>query len=189
MHCDVMEKSILTKNITRYLFLEVISAGKKKHDNSHLLKPLAVEVLGSMVESAVLSGDANRQFACVTAITNCHPRFDTLTKTSTISDLLFSSNGMITRSAQYEFWRKYFAHLESKFLELCSTEDTSTEAHGYVELIYTSAKHILHKSSQDEEDGDPKIIECKKIIVKRVLEFFMSTAFFDCSTLTKCVIT
>jgi len=186
MHCDAIENTILTKDIIRYIFLEVISAGKKKQDASHLLKPLAVEVLGSWVESTVQSGDTNRQLACVKAITNCHPRFDSLTKTTTISDLLFSSSGMITTTAQYEFWGKYFAHLETKFLELCSsTEDTSTEAHGYVEQIYTCAKQILHVSIEDEVEPSVELIECKKTVAKRVLGFFMSTAFFDCSTLKK----
>lgn len=186
MHCDAIENIILTKDIIRYIFLEVISAGKKKQDASHLLKPLAVEVLGSWVESTVLSGDTNRQLACVKAITNCHPRFDSLTKTTTISDLLFSSSGMVTTTAQYEFWGKYFAHLESKFLELCSlSEDTSTEAHGYVEQIYTCAKQILHVSIEDEEEPSAELIKCKKSVAKRVLGFFMSTAFFDCSTVTK----
>jgi len=179
MHCDAIENVILTKNIIRYLFLDVITAGKKKQDDSHMLKPLALEVLGSLVESAVQSGDTNLQLACVKAITNCHPRFDSLTKTRTISDLLFSSNDMITTESQYEFWEKYLAHLESKFLELSSSEDTSTEAQGYVELIYSYAKHILHNL----DDGDEQ--DHKIIAVKRVLGFFMSIAFFDCSTLTK----
>jgi len=186
MHCDAIENVILTKDIIRNLFLEVISAGKKKQDASHLLKPLALEVLGSLVQSTIKSGDTNRQLACVKAIINCHPRFDTLTKTKTVSDLLLSSSGMVTTGAQCEFWGKYFAYLESKFLESCSSiHNTSAEAHGYVELIYTCAKHILHKSSEVEEDRSLEIIKCKNIVVKRVIGFFMSTAFFDCSTLTK----
>lgn len=186
MHTDAIENVILTKDIIRYLFLDVISAGKEKQDTSHLLKPLALKVLGSWVESAVQSGDANRQLACLKAITNCNPQFDNLTKTTTISELLLTSSGGVSPAAQYELWGKYFAHLESKFLDLCSsTEDTSTEAHKYIQLMYTSAKHILHKSNEGEEDQGAESSECKKIVTKRVLGFFMSTAFFDCSTVKK----
>lgn len=180
---DTIENVLLTKEIIRFLFLDVISAGKKKQDSSHLLKPLALQVLESWVESTIQSGDANRQLACAKAITNCHPRFDTLTKTKTITELLLPSNAEVTTKAQYEFWGKFFDHMESKFLDLCSSEDSSSEAHGYVELMYTSAKNILHKEGKGEKDAD--ITEWKKTATKRVLGFFMSAAFFDCSTIKK----
>ena len=51
--------------------------------------------------------------------------------------------------------------------------------------MYTSAKQILHKNSDGEEDGDAATLEYKKLATKRILGFFMSTAFFDCSTLKK----
>lgn len=182
---DTIENVLLAKDIIRFLFLDVISAGKKKQDAAHLLKPLALQVLGSWVESTIQSGDANRQLACVKAITNCHPRFDTLTKTKTVSELLLPSNAVVTTESQYEFWGKFFDHLESRFLDLCSSEETSAEAHGYVELMYTSAKNILHKSTEGEGEGATGVIEWKKIATKRVLGFFMSAAFFDCSTIKK----
>jgi DNA polymerase phi len=183
VHSDAIENVVLSKDIIRYLFMDVVSAGKKRQDGSHLLKPLAIEILASWVEATVQSGDMNRQLACLKAITNCHPRFDAFTKTRTISDLLVSSNDSVTIAEQCEFWEKCFTHLESKFLESCSsTEDT--EAHGYIELMYTCTKNILH-SSTDEEDRNTEITEYKTLVAKRVLGFFMSTAFFDCSTLTK----
>ena len=181
-------ETLLTKDIVRFLFVGVITAGngKKKRDASHFLKPLALRVLGSWVESIIQSGDTNRRLACVKAITNCYPRFDTLTKTKTLSELLLPSKSIVTTTAQSEFWGKYYDYLENKFLELCSTtDDASEEAYAYVELMYTSAKQILLKPSVGEEDGGAGITEFKKIATKRILGFFMSTAFFDCSTLKK----
>lgn len=181
---DAIENIILTKDIVKLLFLDVIGAGKKKKDASHLLKPLALKVLEAWVQSTIQSGDTVRQLSCVKAITNCHPRFDSLTKTKTLSELVMPSNSKMETAAQYQFLGKYLDYLETKFLELCHSA-TSTEALGYVELMYTSAKQILHKNSEGEKDGDAATFEYKKLATKRVLGFFMSTAFFDCSTLKK----
>jgi len=178
---DAIENVILRKDILKYLFLNVISAGKKKKDSPHMVKPLALKVLESLVESVVQSGDTNRHLAFIKAIINCEPRFDEKTKTKTIAKLIVPS----TIATQDEFWGKYFSYLESKFLESCSTEDTLKEAEGYIELIYNSAKVILDKPIEDEQVGNTDIIECKNNVTKRVLEFFMATAFFDCSTFVK----
>ena len=186
MDCDAIENVILTKDVLRSLFFDVIRTGNKKQDASHVLKPLAIEVLRLLVESAVQSNDKDRQLAFLKAITNCDPRFDTRTKTKTISDLLSPSSETVTTAAQSEFWGKYLSYLEDRFLELCScTEDSLSEAQGYVELIYTCAKHVLHSSGKETENRVAETNNCKKIIVKRVLGFFMSTAFFDCTTVTK----
>ena len=181
---DTIEEILMTKDIVKLLFLDVIGAGKKKKDASHLLKPLALKVLESWVQSTIQSGDMDRQLACAKAITNCHPRFDSLTKTKTLSELVLPSNNETAAAAQYEFLAKYFDYLETKFLELCHSA-SSTEALGYVELMYTSAKQILHKTSDSEEGGDATTFEYRKIATKRVLGFFMSAAFFDCSSLKK----
>ena len=184
--CDETKSLVLTKDIFQHLFLDIISAGKQKGDVSHPLKPLALKVLASMVKSVVHSGDINRQLVFVTAIINCHPRFDLLTQTRTISDLLLSSSENIPIEDKFEFWKNYFAHLEHKILEVCSaSKDSHLEASGYVELIHTSAKNILHGYNENEANQGQEMMECKKKIVKRVLGFFMSTAFFDCSSLTK----
>jgi len=184
--CGATKSIVLRKDIIRYLFLDIIKAGKKKEDTSHPLKPLALEVLGSMVKCSVQSGDINRQLVCATALTNCHPRFDLLTQTSTISDLLLLSRENVPIEVKFEFWEKYFAHLEQRFLEeCCASEGPYHAARDYVELTYTSAKQILHGSNEDEVDHGIEIMECKKKVVKRIVGLFMSTAFFDCSSLTK----
>ena len=172
----------MKKDIIKYLFLDVIRANTKKED---LLKPLALKVLESLVESTIQSGDTNRRLACIKAIIHCDPQFDTLTKTKTIADMLVPPSTMVVAIAtQYQFWGTYFSHLESKFLDLCCTKNASKEAQAYIELMYTSAKQILSKRIDDEQVGNAGISECKNNITKRVLGFFMSTAFFDCSTST-----
>ena len=174
-----IENVLLTPDIIRSLFIGVICAGNQKQRASHMLKPLALEVLSSLVDSTVESGDTSRQFAYVKAFSNCEPRFDSKTKTNTISDLLSFSSETITKEEQSNLWGKYLTHLETRFLHLCnSTEesDSSAEANGYVELLYSAAKNILHTSSENK---------FKENAVKRIIDLFMSTAFFDCSKVTK----
>jgi hypothetical protein len=179
MDSHAIENIFLTPDIIRSLFIGVICAGNQKQRASHMLKPLALEVLSSLVESTVESGDTSRQLAFVKAFSNCEPRFDSQTKTNTISDLLSFSSETITKEEQSNLWGKYLTHLETRFLQLCnSTEesDSSAEANGYVELLYSAAKNILHTSSEDK---------FKENAVKRIIGLFMSTAFFDCSKVTK----
>jgi len=184
MDSQAIENVILTPDIIRSLFIDVICAGNQKQRASHMLKPLAVQVLGSLVESTIESGDASRQLAFVKAFTNCEPRFDSQTKTNTVSDLLSFSNEAVAMRSQFNLWEKYLTHLEARFLQLCNSPEesvSSAEANGYVELLYSAAKNILHTTGEDT----PEISLCKDNAVKRILMFFLSTAFFDCSKITK----
>eukprot|EP00536_Pseudo-nitzschia_multiseries_P001193 jgi/Psemu1/180397/e_gw1.14.222.1 len=185
--CDLIESIILTPVIIRSLFTNVICAGKNKREASHLLKPLALDVLDSLVESVAESGDVNRQLACLKAFSNCDPRFDARTKTNAISSLLSSSSETVTTAFQFDLLGRYLTHLETKMLELCgNANDSSAEANGYIELLHACAKQALHKSKdEDEKDDDAEFAKSKESIVTRVIRFFMSLAFFDCSTVSK----
>ena len=178
---QAIESTLLTPDIIRSLFIVVICAGDRKQNASHMLKPLALQVLDSLVQSSIDLGDANRQLAFVKAFSNCDPRFDQRTKTSTIVDLLTFSGVSVPAEVQNDVWENYLVYLETKFLQLCDNSndfDSVADINGYVELLYGAAKILLQSSNDDNQD---RRILYYESYVKRIIGFFQSIAFFDCS--------
>jgi len=186
MDGDAIEHVLLTPEIVQTLFLNVICAGHQKQHASHLLKPLALGILGELAEATVATG-GSRQLSFAKAFLNSSVRFDSRTKTSTVSNLLGFSSGRVPTEVDFSLWNEYLTYLETTFLQLCNKpndQDSSTEANGYAELLYSAAKNVLRAGIDDQTtDVDKKVIEYKERSVKRILSFFMSTAFFDCSKL------
>jgi DNA polymerase phi len=190
---DAMENVLLTPIIVRRLFLDVICAGKQNSkQSSHLLKPLALEVLSSIAAN-VADSDApseskvGRKLACVRALLKAEVRFDARTKTPTIADLLGLTNVVLEESKDelFSFWNQYLSFLETEFLDKCAKgEHSSSNATGYVELMYSAAKRIIRIEAESETHS-PALKEYKEATVHRILGFFISSAFFDCSNMEK----
>jgi hypothetical protein len=184
---DLMETILLTPDIIQALFLNVIAGGKQKQKAS-LLKPLALEVLGTITEAASEVGNG-RSLSCAKAFLNCDLRFDTHTKTSTVSDLLRFSSEKIPSEADCRIWDEYIDYLETRFLECCNNHsDAHAPSHklavNYAELLHSAAKNILRAGVDVDGDNDMRTIEYKWKSVKKILDFFMAVAFFDCSGLS-----
>ncbi|KAL3914195.1 MAG: hypothetical protein SGILL_006197, partial [Bacillariaceae sp.] len=181
----IVETLLLTPDIIQVLFLNVIAGGKQKQ-NTSLLKPLSLEVLGAITKTAGETG-SNRNLSCAKAFLNCDVRFDAHTKTSTVSDLLRFSSQREPSDEDRGIWNEYIDYLKSKFLECCNdSSDSSSEAQAvsYAELLYNAAKQILRAGADIEVEDDAKAVEYKTDTVKRILSFFMASAFFDCSELS-----
>jgi hypothetical protein len=188
---DAIENVLLTTGIVRRLFLDVICAGKQNNkQSSHLLKPLALEVLSAM-STAVVDEDTpsesknDRRLACARALLKAEVRFDARTKTSTIGDLLGLTDTMSEGSKDelFSFWDQYLNFLEAQFLIKCSQIDESTaEATGYIELMYSAAKRIIRMKAENEGDASA-LKEYQDSSTRKILGFFMASAFFDCSNM------
>ena len=186
---DAIENIFLIPDITRHLFLDVICAGSQKKQTTHLLKPLALDVLAALTEAISENGEdvessSGRQLAVVRALLNCEIRFDARTKTSTVSDLLCFmdtiKNG--TAKSMFKFWNDYLDFLETNLLEKCAKideNDSSAEVTGYIELIYSAAKSIIRLEAESDADY-AALKEYKETVMHRILGFFMASAFFNC---------
>ena len=186
---EAMESVILAPEILENLFVKVITAGSgnRPQDSPHMLKPLALETLRAIVDASAEAGGSH-QLSCVKALLNCSTRFDSRTKTSTVSDLLMFSSERSPTEEDFSLWNEYLEYLETTFLELCRSQDDadiSSQANGYVEVLYSAAKNILHTGTSNKLDLDTKVVEYKENVVKRILDFFMVVAFFDPSNATK----
>lgn len=188
---DAMENVVLAPGIIRRLFLDVICAGKQnKQQSSHLLKPLALEVLSAIStavvdETTLVESTGERRLSCARALLKADVRFDARTKTSIIGDLLGLTDTISqgTKDELCSFWNQYLSFLQSQFLIKCEQINESTaEATGYVELMYSAAKQIIRLESETK-DGAPALKEYKDFSILKILGFFMASAFFDCSNL------
>ena len=182
---DALENIVLTRELVRILFLDVICAGSEKKHSSHLLKPLALEVLDSLAKATSKSNDVHRQLAVVRALMKCETRFDTRTKTPTILNILGLGTPVIEASENhFRLWSSYFSYLENQFLLPSTNEELSiSEQTGYVESIYSFAKGILRiETTKQETHSEHSAF--KQSVLQKVLGLFMASAFFDCSRAT-----
>jgi hypothetical protein len=142
----------------------------------------AVTEHGEHIESS-----KSRQLACVRAFMNCEIRFDARTKTSTVSDLLCLMHPIKegTGKEMFSFWNDYLDYLETQLLTKCAhtdENDSSAEATGYVELLYSAGKSILRLEAESEADKSA-LKGYKETVIHRVLGFFMASAFFNCASI------
>lgn len=133
----------------------------------HHLKSLTSTILSDLVTRCSDEDFLDRRLAFVKSFISFDPRFDVRTKTQTISTLLMMDNKnefteeQIVR--QKQLWDAYLSFLE----EAIVTADTLHKATMYVELMFKLAKRDLTSAPANE--------------ARRVIRFFMTAAFFDCS--------
>mmetsp|Transcript_7497 Transcript_7497/g.16230 ORF Transcript_7497/g.16230 Transcript_7497/m.16230 type:complete len:1444 (-) Transcript_7497:183-4514(-) len=168
--------SVLCPDVVVRVFENVLCAsgglGKKRSNDGveHYLKPLTSEAILDLVDHCCEDNDVSRRMAFAKAFTLAVPRFDTKTKTQTVSSLLMLSNVVREASEESEkvrkaLWQSYLSFLEEEIVKSTSLHSATV----YIELMYKLAKLDLTIAPADEG--------------RRVLRFFMSGAFFDCSGL------
>ncbi len=177
-------ESVLCKEVVDTIFLNVLCAsgrlGKRKAvadgagdgaDNSeHYLKPLTISSLNELVNRCCECGDPERQITFAKAFLSADPHFDVKTKTDSVASILMMYGaGQKLEEGEMkqrkELWEKYLSFLEEKIV----SAESLHSATAYIELMYKLAKCDLAHAPADE--------------ARRVVRFFMSAAFFDCSSL------
>lgn len=172
-------EKVLCKEVVNKVFLNVLCAraGKKKVNADgtasadHHLEPLTRSSFNELVNRCCECGDAERQFAFAKAFLSADPRFDVKTKTDSVGSILMmygvdqklEENEMKQRT---ELWKKYLSFLEEEIV----VAESLNSATSYIELMYKLAKYDLTQAPAD--------------VARRVVRFFMSAAFFDCSDLS-----
>jgi hypothetical protein len=191
---QVLESTVLRPLLVRRLFRDVICAGTggSNKQTAHMLKPLAVQVLQSILEATVKMEDAdasamgqNRRIAVARAFLRCDPRFDPRTKTVTVERLLYlDANGPPEVWPTF-LWTEYILFLESQIAssEVNSEEEApvkaSYEALGYVDLLFNMGKRLIKYTAEEDSPFSPY----RASTTKRIIGFLMIVAFFDCAPL------
>lgn len=182
--CDLSEISpsshieqVLCKEVISGVFVNVLCASggvgkkmKKVGGVEHHLKPLTSKALANLITHCCEEEDTDRRLSFAKAFISAEPRFDSKTKTYTVSSLLMFDNGgydvgnesVIVRNA---LWNHYLAYLEEAVISAPSLHVATV----YIELMHNLAKRDLSKAPAN--------------VARRVIRFFLSGAFFDCSRL------
>jgi hypothetical protein len=168
--------SVLRPEVITGVFLNVLCAsggiGKKNSREGggaeHYLKPLTSRALADLIDQC--GEDIDRRFAFAKAFLGADHRFDTRTKTNTVSSLLMLESSAVrmneeTKRTRQVLWQKFLSFLEDEIISTTSLHNASI----HIELMYRVAKLDLTKAPADE--------------ARRILRFFMSGAFFDCSSM------
>ncbi|CAB9509342.1 MYB binding protein (P160) 1a [Seminavis robusta] len=175
---------ILSPVMIRRLFLDVLCAGGGSSKKAHTLKPLALQILGSIVDALSQDTGMNRRLRLAKVFVQCEPRFDSLTKTTTTSDLvgLSGGDGEEFGEAQMDAVTSYLDFLKTQML---SSSESGGELLGYIDSLYHCAKKLLTLASNDESTETTS--EAAKFALKTVegvVGFLMAGAFFDCQGFT-----
>lgn len=172
--------SVLCPDVVTRVFVNVLCASggpvKKKSKDvggggvDHYLKPLTSQALSDFIDCCCDNRDANCRLAFAKAFLLADPRFDMKTKTQTVCSLLMlDSNGSdaseVSESPRTALWQGYLTFLEEKIVSSQKLHDVTV----FTDLMYKFAKHDLVAPANE---------------AKRVLRFFMSGAFFDCTELS-----
>ena len=172
--------NVLSSDVVERVFLNVLcasggigmkrskAAGSDNGENiQHHLKSLTSTILSEMVQHCSDEDFIDRRLAIVKALISADPRFDVRTKTQTVSTLLMldhnTKDSDEVDSRRGELWDNYLSFLEEEIL----TASTLHNANMYVELMFKLAKRDLASAPANE--------------ARRVIRFFMTAAFFDCS--------
>lgn len=168
--------SILCPDVITRVFINVFRAtgGVKKGKQGnpeHHLKPLTSQLLKDLIDRCCEGSGVDRRMAFAKAFLFADPRFDTTTKTQTVSTLLMMENNRAELSEEEAkqreaLWQQYLSFLEEKIVLASSLHDATL----YIELMYKLAKCDLHRAPANE--------------ARRVVRFFMSGSFFDCLDLS-----
>lgn len=172
--CKVLSPEIVTR-----VFVNVVCASgggsQAKKGKEHHLKPLTFQALVDLIDCCCEHDDVDRRMAFAKAFILADPRFDTKTKTQAVSTLLMiedkdgaadnTSDGE-SSSKKESLLQAYLSFLEEEIVSSSSLHNATL----YIELMYKFAKRDLHTAPANE--------------ARRVVRFFMSGAFFDCSDLS-----
>lgn len=184
---QTLEDGIMTPEIVRAIFIDIIAAGSEKKKTSHLLKPLAVNVLNGISTSVSQTSTAegpSRQFAVARSLLKADIRFDAKTKTSTVAEILGFMKPIQKGQVESTFsnWTQFFDHLQNTILSLSkdvSEDSSSAHVTGHVEMLYTSVKMILRTEVEDQEEKE-SLQQKQFTVAEQILRFFMTAAFFNC---------
>lgn len=179
-------ENILTPLIIRRLFLDVMCAGGGSVKKAHLLKPLAIQILESIVGSMsqdTTDAGLERRFRMATSFVKCEPRFDNLTKTTTISDLVGLTGAKEGESGMASIGavQKFFDFLEGQVMLSSDSDSEKGNMLSYLELLYQSSKRLLRFEAGDDKETN-EFGDFALKTVERVVAFFMAGAFFDCAS-------
>lgn len=175
--------TVLCPDLVERVFLNVLcasggvgakrskAADSKDGTVQHHLKSLTTTILSDIVARVSDKDFVYRRLAFVKAFVSAEPRFDVRTKTQTVSTLLMMNNdnkGLINdqKAHQEQLWDVYLSFLEEAII----TADSLHKATVYVELMFKLAKRDLAKAPAN--------------VARRVIRFFMTAAFFDCSNVS-----
>ena len=182
LQCDasLVEETVLAPILVQRLFIDVVGAGtggskhKKNQQAEHVLKPLAMQVLESLVVVATTTSSGRQEpmrLAVIRALLRCDARFDSRTKTNVVQSLLETNADQLDAS----FWNDYLSFLEHQVLRVGELSHYDTV--GYLDLMLNLGKRFVRRrdtdASLDEKYSD-------NAITRRVLDFFLVTAFYDC---------
>ena len=182
---------VLQPALVKKLFLNTLSAGmgggRRRQQGPHLLKPLALQVLESIVAtfggSDTYADEVERRLAFAEPLLRCCPQFDSITKTSIVSQLV-EMEGNISKGYS-KLWDRYIVFLEVQVAKSIMVDDDKErniysdrvdhlQAEGYVKLLFDFAKKMKRAGPDDEDFENMSSME------RRVIGFLMASAFFDC---------
>lgn len=169
---------VLRPEVVTGMFLNVLCAsgglGKKNSEEGggveHYLKPLTSQALSDLVNHCCKENDVDRRVAFARAFLRADSRFDTRTKTNTVRSLLMLENSASKTTEENEntrqaLWQQYLSFLEDQIVSAESLHNATA----HIDLMYRLAKLDLARAPAND--------------AQRVLQFFMTGAFFDCSRL------
>jgi len=186
---EMLERLILRPGIVKLLFLKTMATGTGGHKkHAHLLRPLAFQVLESVV-ATVKSGPSSpdqfsRRLAFAESLLRCDPRFDSKTKSDIVAQLVgIEGDDDVDLST---LWIRYVDFLERQIINVVEESsdadivDTVTpyQAQGYLDLLFRMAKTLTRKGVARGGDNESSRIS------RRIVGFLMSIAFFDCHSVT-----
>ena len=178
---------VLTPFIVRNLFLNTIAAS-----GGHILKEMASFVLDTIVQTctqpAVNNDHDNKRnkinnittknisltLATIQALIICEPKFDTRTKSKTVSFLL--------SSLELDEVFLFLDFLEEQILNQCMQSKESSESLIITESLlnsYSNLNKILLSRNYDVANDD--VLNATEQIKLRVLGFLLAGGFFDCA--------
>ena len=175
---DIVETSLLQPAVVERAFINIIqtSSGGRSSQAEHTLKPMALQILNSIVDSVVSvpanesKENAELRLAITKSLIRAEPRFDGITKTDTITSLLLVNAG----GAATDLIKDY-----SGFLESIIYASKPYDAIGYVNsLVALGKKSLRVPLSKDEDDADNSATAA---LTKHLLAFLLAGAFFDLS--------
>lgn len=184
---QTIQTAILRPTIIKRMFLDVLSAGTsgRKQQAAHILKPLAQQVLESIVLTATISNNfaeefGNRRLALACCLVQSDPRFDVRTKTSSVASLLGLDGESMKDASTLQLIERFVSFAEQQILSFDLDDDTNSspaimpnDAMGYIELLYQIGKELL-KLETSESD----------VLLMKITSFLMILAFFDCKSVT-----
>jgi DNA polymerase phi len=165
----MLESVILQPILVRRLLSDLASS------KDHYLKPLANLVLQQVTEEALSS--LERRLAVLRACLTADARFDASSKSAIVATLFGWLHGDAVVVKDYKAtWEAMVDFIFDRIRKVGQERNITTyEATGLIDLLFHHGKFLLRVHKDDSTAGD---------MVRRVLGFFMTTAFFDCGEIT-----